>query len=99
MQDWDFSVRAAYIASIGYVNEALLTVEATAPDRISNTKNPRAMMAHYETRCRVFGRYLKEINEIGQYDLYANEILNDAAKDGVLDEVKDMMAKCCGGSA
>lgn len=93
MQDWDFSVRASYIGSIGYVNEPLLTVEATAPDRISNKKNPKSMMAHYETRCRVLGRYIKEVNEIGQLDLYESEILNDAQKDGVLDQVKELMAK------
>ena len=91
MEDWDFSIRASRLGKIGYVDQPLITVEATAQDRMSNDSSMETKMAHYETKCRILAKYIDEINKIGQFDLYAGEILKKAEKDGVVGQVKDMM--------
>ncbi len=91
MEDWEFSLRVANMGTIGYVDKPLLAVEATAADRISNDTSYESKMRHYDTKCKVIAKYINEINLIGQFDLYAGEVFNQAQKDGVLDSVKEMM--------
>ncbi len=97
MEDWEFSLRVAHRGKIGYVDEALLTVEATAKDRLSCDDTLETKMAHYDTKCKVLARYLEDVNRIGQFDLYANEIFNQAVKDGVLEPVKNLMMRYMSG--
>lgn len=91
MEDWEFAIRMSRLGKISYVNEPLLTVEATAQDRMSNDRSEAVKMAHYQIRCRVLVKYIKEINQIGQFALYAGEILKRAEKDGLVEPVKNML--------
>ncbi len=91
MEDWEFSIRVSRLGKIGYIDHPLITVEATAQDRMSNDSSMKTKMAHYKTKCRILAKYMDEINKIGQFDLYAGEILKKAEKDGVVESVKDMM--------
>ncbi len=93
MEDWEFTIRMARMGSIGYVDDILLTVEASAADRKSCVTSLPAKLDHYEVRCMLLARYLDEINAIGQFDLYAGEILTRAEKDGLTEQVKNMMMR------
>ncbi|MCR5675543.1 MAG: glycosyltransferase family 2 protein [Lachnospiraceae bacterium] len=88
-EDWDFTLRAARLGSVGYLDEILLTVEASAPDRLSASQ-----VKHYQARCMMLADYQDDINAIGQFDLYAGYILESAEKDGLVEPVKRMMMLC-----
>ena len=91
MEDWEFTIRISRTGPVGFVDEILLTVEATAADRKSCVSDRKTQLAHYEARCMLLAKYLDEIKEIGQFDLYAGEILHKAERDGLTDIVKGMM--------
>lgn len=93
MEDWELTVRLARMGTIGYVDEILLTVEASAADRKSCVTTVSAKLEHYEARCMLLARYLDEINEVGLFDTYAGEILSRAEKDGLTEQVKNMMMR------
>lgn len=86
--DWEYTVRIARLGKIGFVNDILLTADASGDDRISSSK-----VAHYKARCMMMAKYLNEINTIGLFEEYVADIMENAAKDGMIELVKEMITQ------
>ena len=85
LEDWDLAIRVACNYEIGYIPEVLLRVNRSEKGVSSN------LAEFYNNRCYMLKKYKKECNKLGIFDEVALDILNSAAVDHVLEQVRNMM--------
>lgn len=85
LEDWDFAIKAAKISRVGFVPEALMKVSSTEGGISS------AIGAFYQSRCYMLRKHMKDYSDLGQLEAAMKDILEKAERDGVLQQVSQMM--------
>ncbi len=86
LEDWDFSIKAARLGNVGYVNRILVTVDFFSDNRISESK-----LNFYKARCMILNNYKEEIKAIDLFDLYADSLMDKAIEEGYGEVVRQFL--------
>lgn len=86
LEDWEFALRFAEKYMIGYVDEVLLDVF------FSDGSISTSIVEHIEAKCYIIAYYKKYLIQYNLFDLVVGELLQESAKMGILNEVKNMLS-------